>query len=67
SCNYINKLDFLKIYFKTHQQSLIKSNIINRFKVTDLIPLDSKQVLSQFNIYLKILSTPDSQLNSSVL
>ncbi|GCB21786.1 Pogo transposable element with ZNF domain [Aspergillus awamori] len=65
--DHIDKLDFLEVYPKAHQQSLTKSNIISGFRATGLVPLDPGQVLSQLNIRLKTPPTPGSQSSGSVL
>ena len=61
--NYIDKLNFLEVFFQIRVQIYITSNIYSDFLAIDFIFFNSKHVLSQLNIQLEIISL-DSRSSS---
>jgi hypothetical protein len=58
--NYIDKQDFLKVYYIAHTESMSLVNIQSSFAATGLLPYDPERVLSKLKTQFKTLTPPSS-------
>jgi hypothetical protein len=60
SVNYIDKPDFLQVFYTTRTEAISKANIQSGFTATGLVPDDPKRVLSKLYTQLKTPTPPSS-------
>ena len=63
--NYIDKADFLEVYYATHTQSITLANIQSSFAATGLVPYDPERVLSKLNTQFKTLTLPSTSYTNT--
>jgi hypothetical protein len=54
--NYINKDEFLRLYYLAHVEAITEKNIRSRFTATGLIPFNLDRILLTLSLVVRTLS-----------